>query len=807
MVLQVRAEHATVLPTDASLPVAELAAPPGLINLPPPSGRFVGRAHALDRLDAMLERPGGVVVQAVHGLGGIGKSTLAAHWAATRATDHYPIWWITADSPAALDQGLAALATALQPALSGVLPLEALRERAVAWLAAHDGWLVILDNVSDPADVLPLLERTRGGRFLVTSRRATGWHYLATPVPVDVLDQAEAVDLLTRILHRTPAGLDGADELCAELGRLPLAVEQAGAYIAESGITPRAYLDLLAAHPATMYRHGAEGTDPNRTIARIWHVTLDRLMDDPLTGTVLRTLAWYAPDHIPRHLLDGLAEPPELARAVGRLAAYGLLTVHPDTATVSMHRLLQAVARTPDRGDPHRQSHYINDALSHATAQLHNALPDHWNAPTHWPAWRTLLPHIDALTDHTPPDTDTDITADLLNRTGLFLDNQGNVSRAIRYLQRAVTDAQRVLGEDHPYTLNSRNGLAAAYRSAGDLQRAVPLFEQTLTDRVRVLGDDHPDILTSRNNLAAAYQSAGDLQRAVPLLEQNLIDAQRVLGEDHPDTLSSRNNLAYAYRSAGDLVRAVPLFEQTLTDRVRVLGEDHPDTLTSRNNLAGAYQSTGDLQRAVPLLEQNLIDAQRVLGEDHPYTLTSRNNLAYAYRSEGDLQRAVPLYEQNLIDAQRVLGDDHPDTLSARNNLAGAYRSAGDLQRAVPLFEQTLTDRVRVLGDDHPDTLSARNNLADAYRSEGDLQRAVSLLEQNLIDAQRVLGDDHSDTLSARNNLAGAYRSAGDLQRAVPLLEQTLTDAQRVLGEDHPLTAVVRSNLAAFRRVTTDRET
>ncbi|MFI7101924.1 tetratricopeptide repeat protein [Streptomyces sp. NPDC050161] len=673
-----RAERATVLPAEASLPVAELAAPPGLINLPPSLGRFVGRTHALDQLDEALERPGGAVVQAVHGLGGIGKSTLAAHWAATRATGHYPIWWITADSPAALDQGLAALATALQPALSGALPLEALRERAVAWLAAHDGWLLILDNVNDPADIRPLLERTRGGRFLVTSRRTTGWHHLATPIPVDVLDQTDAVDLLARILHHTPADLDGADELCAELGRLPLAVEQAGAYIAESGITPRAYLDLLAAHPATMYRHSAEGTDPNRTIARIWHVTLDRLTDTPLTGTVLRTLAWYAPDHIPRHLLDGLGEPPELAQAVGRLAAYGLLTTHPDTKTLSMHRLLQAVARTPDPDDPHRQPHHINDALDHATTQLHNALPDHWNTPTHWPTWRTLLPHIDALTDHTHPDTDTDTTADLLNLTGAFLIDQGAVYHAVRYLQRALTDRVRVLGEEHPGTLTSRNNLAAAYESLGDLQRAISLYEQTLADRVRVLGEEHPGTLSSRNNLAYAYRSAGDLQRAISLYEQTLADRVRVLGEEHPGTLTSRNNLAAAYESLGDLQRAIPLFEQNLTDQMRVLGEDHPHTLSSRNNLAAAYESAGDLQRAISLYEQTLADRVRVLGEEHPGTLTSRNNLAYAYRSAGDLQRAISLYERTLTGARRVLGEDHPRTAAMRSNLAALHRAMTD---------------------------------------------------------------------------------------------------------------------------------
>ena len=616
------------LPEQAFRPWAELAVPPGLANLPARPGLFVGRSGDLARLDAALAGPGGVVVQAVHGLGGIGKSTLAAHWAADHADDYTLTWWITAATPGGIDAGLASLTVALQPALSGVLPLEALREGAVQWLAAHQGWLLILDNVTDPADVAPLLARAPAGRYLITSRRATGWHATAVPVRLDVLDPAEAEALLSAILTQDrPREVDGAAELCAELGFLPLAIEQAGAYLAQAGATPREYLDLLARYPAAMYQATAEGGDAARTIARIWHVTLDRLADDPLAGQVLRILAWYAPEAIPRALLDGLADPPALLRAVGRLAAHSMLTA--DAGVLAMHRLVQAVTRTPDPGDPHRSPEAIDDARDQATRQLAAALPD-WEDPAGWPAWRVLLPHIDALASHTPPDADTETTAYLLNQAGLFLLGQGQPARAAGHLQRALADRQRVLGQDHPDTLSSRNNLAGAYQAAGDLGRAIPLFEQVLADRQRVLGQDHPDTLTSRNNLAYAYQDAGDLGRAIPLYEQALADRQRVLGQDHPDTLTSRDNLAYAYQAAGDLGRAIPLYEQVLADFVRVLGQDHPDTLISRNNLAYAYQAAGDLGRAIPLYEQVLADSVRVLGEDHPQTKTVRGNLAAA---------------------------------------------------------------------------------------------------------------------------------------------------------------------------------
>jgi tetratricopeptide (TPR) repeat protein len=791
--IQNRAEQMTVLPPEAYMPVAEVHIPPGLTNLPKRPGLFVGRAAELARLDVALAGPGGIVVQALHGLGGVGKSTLAARWAADNAARHALTWWITADTPAGIDAELASLATALQPTLTDVLPAKALRERAVQWLACHQGWLVVLDNVSDPADIAPLLARASTGRYLITSRRATGWHNLAEPVQLDVLEEAEALDLLIQILGAAgPRDLHNATELCTELGFLPLAIEQAGAYLTQSGITLRNYLDLLEDYPAEMYRATAEGEDAERTIARVWQVTLDRLADEPLNAQVLRILAWYAPDAIPRALLDGLASPPALISAIGRLAAYSMIRASP--GVVSVHRLVQAVARTPEPGDPHRDGQAIDDAREHATEQLAAAIPD--DDPARWPTWRTLLPHIGALASHASSDTDTQTTATLFNQTGGFVLGQGQTTQAAKYFQRAFTGTAGILSSDHPDALTIRNNLAVAYLIAGDLDQAIAMLEQNITDQRRVLGSDHPEPLTSCNNLARAYLDAGRLDRAIPLFEQTLADRQRVLGSDHLDTLTSRNNLARAFHDAGHLDRAIPLFEQSLADLRRVLGSDHPNTLTARSNLAAAYRAAGNLSQAFPLFEQALADQQRVLGSDHPTTLDCRNVLALACLDVEDLDRAIPMLEQTLADRQRVLGSDHPNTLSSRNNLASAYQKAGDVDQAIRLFKQNAAELDRVLGSDHPQVLTSRGNLAGAYMAAGDLDLAIRLFKQALAERQRVLGSDHPDTLISRDNLGAAYHRAGRLGRAIRLFKENLTERQRVLGSDHPTTLESRNHLA-----------
>ncbi|MEV1003036.1 FxSxx-COOH system tetratricopeptide repeat protein [Nonomuraea sp. NPDC050202] len=798
--------YRTVLPEAALRPVTEVAAPPGLVNLPRHTSVFVGRDVELTDLAAALRGGGEVVLAAVHGLGGIGKSTLAARYARAQIATRNPVWWITADTAGGLQAGLAALTTALQPELT-TAPLPLLAERATAWLAAHDGWLLVLDNVADPADVRPLLERIPAGQVLITTRLGEGWHRLGAQVlRLDVLDEREAIELLTRIA--LPAGpladagppedVDGAAELVRELGCLPLAIEQAAAYLHQTRLTPRAYLELLRDRPAVMYHRTARGSDAERTIARIWRITLDRLAEVPLAGQALRVAAWYSAEPIPRGLLEGDGETaPDVQDALGHLAAYNMITL--DDEHVTVHRLVQAVARTPDPEDPHRQATDLDTARGLATVLLAEVVPESGKDPDDWPIWRALLPHITALADHTSPDTDSTFTAFLLNATGLFLGDQGAVFDAIDCLERAAEAFERLEGADHLAALTCRNNLAGAYESAGRLDRAAVLYDSTLAACERVLDAGHPLTLTSRNNLAGAYLLTGRLERAVALYETTLAASEQVLGADHPDTLTTRNNVAYVHQMTGDLGRAIPLHEATLADRERILGLDHPDTLQSRTNLAGAYRMAGDLNRAISLFEAILADRERILGADHPDTLNSRNNLAGALAEAGELSRAIPMLEAILADRERVLGADHPDTLISRNNLAGAYAEAGDLSRAIPLFQTTLADRERILGADRPETLTSRNNLAHTYQTAGDLGRAISLFEDTWAARERVQGADHPETLISLNNLAHACAAAGDSGRAASLYATALPRCERVLGVDHPLTTVVRGGLASLR--------
>ena len=636
---------------------------------------FVGRDLLLERLGASVSGgSGAVLVHTIEGMGGVGKTTVAAALADAHRHELDVVWWVRAEQPAVLVADLAELAPRVgvpvddDPAVTAA----AVRE----WLETTSRkWLVVFDNARDETSIEPWRPRRGHGASIVTSRNRNMGR-LGDVIAVDTFPRDVAERFLRdRVRRQNPvAAGEDLSEVLARLVGLPLALEQAAAWVERvPNRRFRRYVELFDDAAAEPFPAGTRPVGYEHTAATAWRVSIDAATAEaPCAGRLLAVLGFLGPDDLPcvwmRDLADAgdiylSATGVEVDEGFAALHGYSLAEVSA-TDTVSVHRVIQAAAR---RGAP-------SGAAGCAISLLRSQADGDAGNPLRWPALAALVPHALA-TAATAGVAQHDRARDLwwvLAGVTVYHRTRGAAADAITVGAIALDFARTHLGPDDPDTLTSRDNLASAYWSAGDLDRAIPLHEATLADRQRLLIPDHPATLASRNNLASAYWSAGDLDRAIPLLEASLADTERVLGPDHSDTLASRNNLASAYWSAGDLDRAIPLLEASLADTERVLGPDHPDTLGSRNNLANAYASSGDLDRAIPLHEATLADCQRVLGPDHPNTLTSRNSLANAYASSGDLDRAIPLLEATLADRQRVLGADHRDTLASRNNLASA---------------------------------------------------------------------------------------------------------------------------------------
>ncbi|MFB7653996.1 MULTISPECIES: tetratricopeptide repeat protein [unclassified Streptomyces] len=625
--------------------------PAGLGRLPDRTGLFVGRERELGLLDTAFESAGGVVVHAVHGLGGIGKSTLAARWAARHRDSYELVWWITAESAADLDTGLADLAVALQPGLRDALSREALREGALRWLAEHEGWLLVLDNVSSPADVQPLLERATGGRYLIMTRRATGWHGVAETLSLDVLPEAEAVELFQRV--RPGDDPEEVARLCQDLGCLPLAVEQAAAYCAEAGVSAGGYRELLAAYPEELFATAAQDADPARTVARVWRVSLDRLVDTPLASVILSVIAWWAPEDIPRAYLEHFGSPVEVAGAIGKLAAHSLVTLHDGGETLSVHRLVQAVARTEDADDPHRHPKVVAGTRELAAAVLRIHHPD----TSYGTAERLWLTHLDAFADYADPEKDTVRTTELFLLGG-SVQPAFKTPRQLALNQRALTAADRVCGPRSELALRACAMLAIDCRRTEDWERAVALGERIASDSRRVYGRKHPETFKARASLAVHLIQAGEGKRALRLARTNARKADRVLGATHPVALECWAESALVLGEAV-ITGTVALDElETLLARVAVHdGEDGAFTNDVRSSLVAALAGAGDIAGAIALQEEVVAWSRRVLGDTDQRTLLKRNRLVFLLAAVGETARGRELVAPLLADWRDVVGD------------------------------------------------------------------------------------------------------------------------------------------------------
>ena len=634
-----------------------------------PSG-FRSRAGLLAELDHASAQVS--VIHAATGLHGLGATQLAAAYARAKlAAGWRLVAWVNGADTGSLLAGLAAVADATGLAGGGSGPGVTDPGAEVRhWLETDgDQCLLVFDDVSDPEVVRRFIPAGGAARVLVTSHRQSAAS-LGSVVPVDAFSAAEASAFLA---GRT--GLDddaGAAAVATALGHLPLSLALAASVIEGQQRGGYAwYLDRLRAVPADTSLMGDDGHP--LSLARTVLLSLQAVRAADRTGVctrVMEIMAGLSPAGVHRELLYSAGQAGVLASG-GRLVAAGLvdrvlewlsgrslLTFSLDGQTVVMNRLVARVIRNglARRGRltaAYEAAAFVLDVYSRALVGSEDRR-----------AIRGILQQVTALLDSLAGPA-TDINEELgwvllrLRFVAFYhaLELGDSTPQAIAVGEPLAEDLGRLLGLDHPDTLNSRNSLAAAYLAAGRVDEAIPLFEQTLAIRQRMLGPDDSETLISQNNLASAYQDAGRVGEAIRLYELNLEARERLLGPDHPSTMNSRGNLAAAYRDGGRPGEAIPLLEQTLADRERVLGSDHPDTQSTLRKLAAAYQDAGRADEAIPLLERISADRKLVLRPDRPDAQAAPANLDEADQALARKADAIPPPEQTPIATRRPPSD------------------------------------------------------------------------------------------------------------------------------------------------------
>ncbi|MFD9418787.1 tetratricopeptide repeat protein [Streptomyces goshikiensis] len=676
------------------------------------------------------------------GMGGVGKTQLAADYARTAWADGRldVLVWITASDRSSVVTAYGQAGYELCRADPDA-PEQA-AQTFLAWLTPKSGqppcrWLVVLDDVADPDDLRGLWPPASSqGRTVVTTRRrdavlgGEGRHM----IEVGLFTTAEALAYLTTSLsaHGRRESADQLIALAADLGHLPLAIAQAAAYLIDAGENVADYRARLADRTTAL----AEATpdrlpdDQALPLAAAWALSLDRadfLRPVGLARPMLHLIALLDANGIPK---DVLISQPVLDHLDGHRGhtrhdhVGEPVPVSPRDAVRALRALqrLSLIDHTPDAPN---QAVRVHQLVQRATRDTFSAAQRDWFARTAgdalMAAWadsehgkalgQALRANAAALIDCAGEALHKPHLHPVLFRAGDSLGESGQVLAAADYYRSLAGTAAHALGDDHPATLTVRHGLARWQGDAGDVSGAARSGAELLADRLKILGPDHPDTLATRHNLAHWRGQFGDAVGAAAAFAELLNDRSRVLGPDHPRTLNTRSALAHWQGQSGDPGGAAAAIAELLKDCLRVLGPLHRQTLSARNGLARWRGEAGDTSGAARATAELLQERLRILGPDHPHTLSTRGGLARWQGEAGDATGAVTAMSEVLDDCRRVLGPRHPLTIITRAHLARWRGEAGDFSGAVSGLTEVLYDSLRDLGPHHQHTRSIRTSL------------------------------------------------------------------------------------------------
>ncbi|NUR03387.1 MAG: tetratricopeptide repeat protein [Streptomyces sp.] len=777
---------------------------PRIWSVPPRNPAFTGRNLVLETLRDQLGSGMSVVLpqsQALYGMGGVGKTHVAIEYAHRFMADYDLVWWLSAENTEDVVASLAELGGRL--GVPGSLDEAMACQETLRMLgrgAPTSRWILVFDNADDPAALMPYFPKGGGGHILITSRNQS-WAKQGMSLPIDVFLREESVEHLMR---RAPAlTADKADQLATALGDLPLAVEQAAAWIAETATPIDDYLARLAEQTTAVLALN-QAADYPRTVAATWNISIAQLKErSPASVRLLELCAFFAPDPISVQLLYGkemiaalkpydpaLQEKLVLGRVIREIGRFALAKIDQVSNSIQVHRLIQAVIRSQMTEDEQRKArHVVHTVLAGARPDGEEPVDD----PETWPRFAVIWPHLAASEARycTEPETRR-----LLIDRVRYRWKRGDFPGANHLAEDLLAEWRERLGEDDIQYLYLRGQLANVLRSQGRFVESRTINEELLERQRVLLGPSHPYTYITMSSLSGDLAALGAYESAVELAREAHEGFSRIFHESHRRTLSAANNLGLALRMVGRYAEARTVDQDVLDRRLEVLGPEHPYTLASAERLGRDLREVGRWFESVDVLSRTYESHKRVLGKTFPGTLRCAKSLAVSLRRAGQLQNARRLTTATRAQYRAQYEAPTPDTLACDLNMAADLFAADERQEAREVALEALEQYMKVPGEAHPYTQAAMNNLGIYHWGCGDGQEAEEVFRSVLPRMAEVLGERHPHTLFCGVNFANVLADQGRLEEALKLEETAVGTLRATLGARHPELLAVVANYA-----------
>jgi tetratricopeptide (TPR) repeat protein len=756
-------------------------------DLPDRLASFIGRSEQLQSIEAALSQGAEATVThaskrvVIEGLGGIGKTALAAEYAHRRRNSYAGICWCAAESREQLSSSLAALAVALKISAVGMDTEKAAKAALQYFAKRSDVWLLIYDNVTSPkyiADMLP-----KGGAHLIVTSRYPNWTTWENVLFLDVLPQADAERLLHRRAQRHRDV--GAAALLTALGRLPLALDHAAAYCHITGMT---FSDCAAA-VKTIIDELPDDVPYSRSVFATFTLAIEAAAKNCADAELLMIyLSYCSPERIPMSLVDGAIESDSQRRvAIAALASVALLrhvAFDNGTSAVIVHRVVQVVAQV--RAEARNLSDWASSLLIERLATIY---PDPTDDPKTWPVCAQLSPHLVALArGRFPASRDVQKWTALLDRGSSYFLELGSFSQAFPLADLARGERNAALGLEHVDTAISYRNVGRIFLSWGKLDEARSYLRIALTILQTVVGPNHPHTARAMTDYGELLLRSGDLAGAGYFYISALKIFEETFGLNHLDTSLALNNYANIMMDEGKFADAELFLKQALAVRVQQLGLEHQETARTILCIGRLLANQGN-PAAKEFFEKALGIFENTVGPQHHVTATCLNELGlFAMQSERNLGKAEIFHKRALAIRLKALGPYHEDTANSLNNVGVTLKLQRKVEESRPYFEWALHIYDTIRGPDDADRAWALLELGRVYWDQLDLSRAQPLLEAAVAGFEAAMGHDHPETNRARWTTAGLLLSLDKVSEALALAQTALAAHETRLGKIHHYT-------------------
>lgn len=769
---------------------------------------FTGRDQLLEQLHTALTHPSTRVAltqsYALHGLGGIGKTQLAVEYAYRYRSAYRATLWVQAETQASLMSSYARLAAVLHLPGQYEEDHNQMVVSVLRWFDEQSGWLLIFDNVEDLSLIKSFLPTSDQGALLLTTRlQSLG--SLARPIELPALTPQEGIAFLRNRIHRSGFSPQSdthkqheeaaAQAITLAMGGLPLALEQAGAYIDTVQCRISDYLQLFQQRQHYLLEEHEPSSDHPLSVSHTFLLSFYQVKQrNALAADLLTICAFLAPEAIPETLFQQdafwpdlsfervQADPLALAEALKVLLSYSLLRRDASAHTLSIHRLVQIVVK--GHLSEQEQSTWRRRVLT----AMDCLFPSDEETQTNYLSrGEMLLPHVQAclFQDEADPQ-DLALHISLMSRVGLYLSKRARYEEAEPLFTSAISLAEQALGDSHPLLAAAVFGLTELYREQGCYADAIPLGERVLRIRQQQLDVADPLIANSLDQLGVLYEEQAQYTQALEYYQRALDIRERSLGLKHPQTATSLFNLGVLYRIQRKYEQARPLLLQAVHIWEQTLGPESHRIAASLTNLGVISAEQGDYKQSEQYHQQALHILEQALGPEHPHVATSLTNLGVFTFALGNYAQARKYHQQALHILERAWGPKHPRVATALNNLGAACYEQGYYRRAEAYYQQALRIREQAQGPEHPDLAHPLNNLGEVYAQQGKYAQAEAYYRRALHIWEQALSPEHPDVAYALHTLATVSREQGHYEQAAQLYQRALLIRQEHLNSQHP---------------------